>query len=128
MLKNKRGKVNWKVLVVVGIVCLVLGELFFWTSKRQPKSNESVFWFSAKWKALYFLEALFWAVMVNGVWHFSVELLEFLDVQREVVQALIAFVGWGTLVVIVIVAYVALNSLKFKQAKQVVEPKRKRKT
>ena len=122
------GSLFFPNLFVVGIVCLVLSELFFWTSKRQPKSNESVFWFSFKWKVLYFLEALFWVIMVNGVWHFLEEFLEFLDVQQELVQALIGFVGWGTLAVIVIVAYVALNSLKFKQnLKQVVEPKRKRK-
>ena len=106
----------WLVIIVV----ITLAELIFLLlDKTQPKKKEDKFWFTAKRKAIAYLESIFLVVELNGLYQLSVRGHPYVKRYFPEIMKWIGYIGVGLIILVVIgfvlYMYIKLNSLKYKK-------------
>jgi len=100
------------------IIIIILSELLFLLDKSKPDKKINRLWFTLIHKGEAFFESCL--IVINIVAILSVDLSvvsAFLSEQIPILQQILYCVGWGTLIIILAVGYIYLNSLRYKKRK-----------
>ena len=105
-------------LIIVGVI--VLAEIIFLLfDKKKPKKKESKFWFTAKRKAIAYLESTFIIIELNGLYQLTVRGYPYIKRYFPEIVKWLGYIGIGIICLVVVLlilyVYIKLNSLKFKK-------------
>ena len=99
------------------IIILVISEILYWLDKHKIEDF-------GRWentllkKAESLIETSLVVVNIRNVIVYFDDFIDFISTQGETINLILSIVGYGTIVVLMIVGYIWINSLKFKEKKQ----------
>lgn len=112
--------------VLIGALIVALAEAFFWLDRKEPSKKSNKTWFTIKRKFLHLGESSFIVLLTLGGVHLVRRAVPMLgDFVSTYGTAILNFVGWGTLIVLIVAGYIKLNSLKYRKQNKLVKKKRR---
>jgi len=104
-------------LIIIVILILFISEVLYWLDKH--RWDDLGRWsntFLKKGECL-FETSLIVVNIRNVLFHYQ-DVIDFFSSQQETVHMVLSVVGYGTIIVLLIVGYIWLNSLKYKEDKK----------
>ena len=105
--------ISFQYFIIVFLMIIVISEIFYWLDKH--RWDDLGRWGNTivkKCEAL--LETSLIVVNVCNLYNYGGDLLSWFGGKDDELNMLLSFVGWGTIIVLIIVGYVWFNSLKYK--------------